>query len=168
MSPQGYFMGALFHWLLHMGTVLLLRTDSRWCPEKSHGQARSGRGFSHGHAHTTHPAQCCKGTSFALALQGRRDNTKILECKDREEWGKMKSTFCIDCSCHGTQAWGAAPGAQWAISSWCQAPGPAWPPALLSQQRLPLPSGQHSPLRQDTAQVWAEPGSRISLGTGFS
>lgn len=43
MSPHGYLMGALFHWLLHMSTVLLLSTDSRWSPKKSHGQARSSQ-----------------------------------------------------------------------------------------------------------------------------
>lgn len=76
-----------------------------------------GQGFSHGHVNTTHIAECCKGTSFALALQDRKDNTKILVSKGREEQGKKKDTFCIDCSCHGMQACvaadcEAAPGAQ--------------------------------------------------------
>ncbi|KAF4791374.1 hypothetical protein TURU_130580 [Turdus rufiventris] len=64
----------------------------------------------------------------ALALQGRKDNARILVAKCKEEQGKKKNPFCIDCSCHGTQACvaaegGAAPGAQRAISSRCQTPG---------------------------------------------
>lgn len=150
MCPRGYLMGALFHWLLHMGTILLLSSDSRWSPKKSHGQARSWQGFSRGHVNTTHIAERCKGTSFALALQGRKGNTKIPVSKGRKERGKMKNTFCIDWSCHGTQAGvaadcEAAPGAHQAISSWCQTPEANPASLMLSQQCLPLPSGQHSP-----------------------
>lgn len=102
----------------------------------------------------------------ALALQGRKDNARILVAKGREEQGNKKNTFCIDCSCHGTQACGAAPGAQRAISSFLQGAkpqGPTWPPALLSQQCLPLPSGQHSPQRHGHI-TGLSPGNRNSLG----
>lgn len=101
----------------------------------------------------------------ALALQGRKDNARILVAKCKEEQGKKKNPFCIDCSCHGTQACvaaegGAAPGAQRAISSRCQTPGAN----LASCTAQPaVPWGQHSPQRHGHI-TGLNPGNRNGLG----